>query len=696
MHTKPPTLIPQPHEFSWTAGSFGLNADTSLVLAAVASDATLFAARELQQMILEVCGFDARIAKGLHVEQRNTISLLVRGQADDHAVLPEDGDEGSPGEQGYHLVITAHGIVVTGADEAGLFYGVQTLKQLLRTQGRRLAACECTDAPVLLHRGIMLDVSRGKVPTRATLAQLAEVLAHYKLNQLQLYTEHTFRFPSHPLIGAEAGSLSADDMLALDQVCRARHIELVPNLQSTGHMRHILSLPAYEHLAETPWKWSLTPAREESYRLLDDLYGDLLPAFSVGILNVDSDETWDHGRGQAKELAGEGGYGRVYLNHILKLRELAARHGRQIMIWADVLHHYPELIRELPADVILLDWEYEGLESYPTLQTLARAGRPFYVCPGTSTWNTLFPRIDNSLANIRNYVRDGIAAGAIGMLNTDWGDMGHYQPLGHSWYSYLFGAEMAWTGATTATETFDEAFGRLFLGDASGIAVAAIRRLGQAVEQPGLGARNRSETIYALWEDPLAGRMVQAAPPEALAQMVAAGQAAIPAFALLPDALLRHELSFTAYQMIHVGQKVQLGQRVRTTLRDLATQPVAAADSLARLDELVAEMQRLRADVTPMVVEFERLWLARAQRSEIHLNLQRYAALLLRFDAALHWLREQRTAYANGGKLDAELATYEVGDHLVLWDEGHRDLKRLVELVGRDAVPPEILEWLVE
>ena len=687
-----PCLIPQPRHWEMRSGSFALGAATMLSVAVDASDAKIFAARQLQQAIHNACGFTVPLRKGT-VSQQDGLQVMLANDSE-HVPVPITPDDVPLQPQGYHLSITPEGVDIAATDEAGVFYGVQTLIQLVRTHGRRLPACWCIDAPVLPHRGVMLDVSRGKVPTRATLEHLADVLAHYKINQLQLYTEHTFRFPSHPDIGVNCGSLDADDMLALDAVCRARHIELVPNLQSTGHMRHILSLPAYEHLAETPWRWSITPARDETYQLFDQLYADLLPAFSSHILNINSDETWDLGRGQAKALAADVGYGRVYLQHLLKLHALAVRHGRQIMMWADVLHHYPDLIAELPPDVTLLDWNYEAQPSYPTLDALARSGRPFYVCPGTSTWNTIFPRIDNAATNIRNYVRDGIAAGAIGMLLTDWGDGGHYQPLGHSWYTYVFGAEMAWAGDRTPTDTFDQAFGALFLGDTSGRAVAAIRRLGRAVEQPGLGFPNRSDTVYALYEEPLVGRMTHGTPPAVLAEMEAAAAAALPAWALLPDATLRHEWQFSAYQMLYAAQKVQWGQTIRATLHELTQQGAPSADGVARLDAQIAELARLRAALPAMVAEFEHLWLRQARRSEININIDRYAALMTRFDVALDWLHEQRDVYMDTGQIDAAYTTYDAGDYRVLWDESLHELRQLVDLVGPAAVPPEILQWL--
>src|SRR5207249_9988278 len=160
----------------------------------------------------------------------------------------------------------------------------------------------------------------------------------------------------------------------------------------------------------------------------DDLCADFPPAVSSAWLSVDCDETWDLGTGQSKALAAGLGKGRLYLQHILRLRELAAKHGRRIMLWADVLHHYPELVPELPEDVLLLDWQYEAADRYPTTGVLGKSGRAFWVCPGTSSWNTLFPRLDNALDNIRGCVGDGLPAGATHMVLSDWRDYGHYQP----------------------------------------------------------------------------------------------------------------------------------------------------------------------------------------------------------------------------------------------------------------------------
>ncbi len=668
-----PPLIPAPAELVFEPGDgFTFDAATPMQLGLSATNETVFAARQLQEAVRNLSGLSLPIRKVTAPEEGSRHVALVL----------TDGDQGS---ENYALTIEPRGITIRASGEPGLFYGVQTLRQLLNTYGARLPALTIRDRPALAHRGLMLDVSRGKVPTLATLFAVVDGLSAYKYNQLQLYVEHTFDFPSHPAIGANTDPLTAEDMLALDAYCQARHIELVPNLQSFGHQRHMLSLPEYSQLDEVGWRWSLTPARDETYRVLDELYADFLPAFGSSWLNVDCDETWDLGTGQSKALAAELGKGRLYLQHILRLRELAAKHGRRIMLWADVLHHYPELVPELPDDVILLDWEYEAADRYPTTEALGKSGRTFWVCPGTSSWNTLFPRLDNAIGNIRNFVRDGMAAGATGMLLTDWGDYGHYQPMSLSWYPYLFGAATAWTGAQTSPEEFDSAFSVQFLRrPADDGALSAMRRLGRAITAPTIGLRNRSAIALALFDDPLSGARTAETDPQALAEVEAAANQAVTAWASLPDPALRLDYGFTARLIAFAAGKAQTARRLGETLSG-----GGATDQRAVLDEGVAALTDGRARAAALRSEFESCWLRHARRSEIQLTLAHFDALDCAYADALAWLREQRSLAAA-----VDVATYSPKSTAILWEQGQAELRQLAQLAGAEALPENIRAWV--
>jgi hypothetical protein len=635
-------LIPTPTIVTYGAedDALWLNAGVRIVLANNATEQTLFAAHQLQDAVSSAVGVRLPLEKAARdTNGRTDIRLRVEAHG------------GSA--ESYHLEVSSHGVTVSGAGEAGVFYGVQTFKQVLKTCGGRIPALRIEDQPGLANRGIMLDVSRGKVPTLDTLQALVDSMAAYKLNHLQLYVEHPFDFASHPSIGADCDPLTADDMLRLDAYCRARHVELAPNLQSFGHQRHLLSLPEYSHLDEVGWRWSLTPAREETYQLLDELYADFLPNFSSPWLNIDCDETWDLATGQSKPLAAQLGKGRVYLQHILRLRELAAKYGRRIMLWADVLHHYPELVRELPDDVLLLDWTYEATDTYPTVEPLGKSGRQFWVCPGTSTWNTLFPRLENALGNIQRFVRDGLSAGASGMLLTDWGDYGHYMPLSLSWYPYVFGAATAWTGARTSPEEFDAAFATVFFGLPAGHpAVSAMRRLGRAVAAPSLGLPNRSLSALALFDDPLAAARTRAVDVGALTELRAAAEDAVSAFAAIPDATPRQDYAFMARLAAFAADKA-----LHARLEDR--------------DQRIAALTRDRATLVALRAEFESCWLRHARRSEIHLTLEHFDMADRAYAEALAWLQEDR-----------DVAAYEPHAFAVLWEQGVAARRNLADVAG--------------
>ncbi|MGH2535568.1 MAG: beta-N-acetylhexosaminidase [Thermomicrobiales bacterium] len=675
-------LLPRPSTLTLAKGAFPLAADTRIQIAGRPSEATAHTARGLQDALAAQFGF--------------VLPIVPTDQPVAHAItlaLTSQDDAAALGPQGYTIRVDDQGVTVTASAEPGIFYGAQTLIQIAKSAGRLLPALTIEDKPVLPNRGLMLDVSRGKVPTLEILTELVKALAHYKYNHFQLYTEHTFHFPSHPEIGAGAGSITPDDVLALDAVCRAHHVELVPNFQSLGHQRALLGLERYAHLAETDWIWSFAMSNEGTYELLDDLYGDLLPAFSSEWLNVNADEPWDMGLGQSKALTDEIGVGRVYLTHIQRLHQLAAKHGKRTMIWADMFWHHPDLIAEMPEDILFLDWWYEQKEHFDTVDVIAQAGRRFWVCPGTSSWISFFPRIENAVSNIQTFVRDGVAAGAEGMLLTDWGDGGHYQMLSNSWYPYLWGAECGWTGSATDLATFEDAFGKLFLGDYSGQVVAALRRLGASMQ---INPRWTTtwNTPLALWEDPLAGDLWRKTPEAAVAESRAAAEALFPLLHAVRDPGLRADLGFAAVLIRFATDKVTTARAVHQTLAGLASGDVATDNGAQRLDGLIAEFQRQRDALPALIAEFEQRWLAHARRGEIQVNLDRYAGLLERYDEAIAWLEGQLDAVAAGLPVDAALETYDRGDYAVLWQASLRNIQRLAEIIGEEALPPDIRGWL--
>ena len=259
--------------------------------------------------------------------------------------------------QGYRLTIGASGIEAVGSDPAGLQYARATLAQIMRQCPSAVPAGEILDWPDFPVRGVMLDISRDKVPTMDTLRLIVDLLAALKINHLQLYTEHTFAYSRHREVWADASPMTAEEIRVLDAYCRERFIELVPNQNSFGHLEKWLRLPRYRDLAEClegfEWPWggrseepfSLDPSNPGSLALLEELFDELLPNFTSRLFNVGCDETFDLGQGKSRELCARVGKGRVYLDFLLKIHRLVAARGHTMLYWGDIIMEHPELVR---------------------------------------------------------------------------------------------------------------------------------------------------------------------------------------------------------------------------------------------------------------------------------------------------------------------------------------------------------------
>lgn len=409
----------------------------------------------------------------------------------------ESGPTGH-GPGSYRLELGPKGAVATASDEAGWFYAGRTLAQILRTEGPGpLEARTIEDWPDYPVRGLSLDVSRGRVPTLSTLFSLAERLADLKINQLQLYIEHTFTFQSHPLIGDGCSPLTPADLKALDAHCAALHIELVPCFASLGHLSRILALPPYRALAEDQGRglyskadldpaileqvepgWTLSPLHEDGYRFLDQLYGDLLPSFRSRRFNACCDEPFDLGWGQSRQACQRDGLAAVFSAHVRRLQKLAKAQGKdQLLIWADMPQAHPEALKLLPQDVGLLDWKYDAWSDFKSLGRLTRAGFDTWACPSTNSWGSFFPRLPIAMANIDAYSKVGLEEGAHGFLNTVWGDGGHFNALECEWPVIARAAERAWD-ASVSDEGFLARYATVLLGNPDPALPPALAALG--------------------------------------------------------------------------------------------------------------------------------------------------------------------------------------------------------------------------
>lgn len=366
-----------------------------------------------------------------------------------------------PGDEAYRLAITADGIRWAWRSPVGQRHAAATLAQLRVQYGDTLPCLVIDDAPVFTKRGFMLDISRDRVPTMAHLYELVDTLASWKMNHLQLYTEHTFAYAGHDDVWRDASPMTAEEIRALDAYCRERGIELAANQNCFGHLSSWFKHSRYAPLAEIAptgsWDFnglvtrtggfSLCPSDPRSLALVDDLLGQLLPNFSSPLVNIGCDETFDIGQGRSRYEVSRRGRAAVYLEFVAKVCAIAKRHGKRPQFWADIALEHPEALSELPENLMGLAWGYEPDSSFATwCEQLRTAGREVWVCPGTSCWRSITGRTTERRGNMLAAARDGAGHGATGYLVTAWGDLGHRQQWPITLHALAEGAHRAWSG----------------------------------------------------------------------------------------------------------------------------------------------------------------------------------------------------------------------------------------------------------
>jgi hexosaminidase len=492
------SVIPQPREITGTGEVFRLDRNAHLTLADPRSVEDRFAASDFVEDVKQTAGVSLKInrSRGRRTILIGMLSLPVIAKALQSATVTMPA---SLNDEGYMLSVGPEIVVVAGASAAGVFYGLQTLKQLVRgnkadayIQGVRIV-----DWPAMRWRGVSDDISRGPVPTVEYIKRQLRTFAAYKLNMHSFYMEHTFASKAHPLIGPEGGSLTPDEIRELVAYARSYHIEIVPEQQTFGHLHKALRFEKYNPLAETPYGDVLSPQQEGTYKLIADWYRELNELFPGKFFHIGEDETFELGEGQSREAARVKGVGAVYFEHLNRVRDLLKQYDRKLIFWGDIALNHPDLIGNIPKEMIVANWDYGPKDDYTNrIKPFKDAGLEQFVCPGVWGWNQIFPNVDASSKNIINFVRDGQAAGAMGMLNTTWDDDGE-SLFEMTWYGIVLGAAASWQPQAVDQKKFDSDFDWSFFRNDGDQFVSAIHALGSVNTVAGFGTSDD-----AFWRDP--------------------------------------------------------------------------------------------------------------------------------------------------------------------------------------------------
>jgi hexosaminidase len=646
----PLALVPMPREVT-PASTLPLPAGIRINCAAPCSAEDEFAVADLKSALAErhIATTDALNAPHILIT-RYTTDL---GRSIYHETAPAAEISGMPAAmqpEGYVIQPDNDGVALTADTSAGIFYALQTVKQLITGDGATATFHLATirDWPAMMYRGLSDDLSRGPLDTLEFQKQIVRTLASYKANVYSPYLESPQAFPSLPLTAIPGASLTPADARALVAYAQQYHVTVIPDQEAFGHLHHNLLWETYQGAAETPHGAVLAPGQPESMAMIDGMFKDLAAMYPGPFLHIGGDETFELGYGRTRAEVDSRGLAPVYLDFISRIvADLQPLH-RKILFWGDIAEKAPELLKAMPQSfkdqVIAVPWIYSPKPSFAKdIKPFVDSGIPFWVSPAINNYRQVWPNQQLALDDIQRFTRDGQAYGAQGQLNTLWDDDGE-SLANMNWYGILFGAACAWQKGESSIPQFQQSYGQVFHGDTTGNINAAQNELTAAMHllesSKVISHTEGTDTLF--WMDPwskdgqaAAARMRPLASPlrlhaERAIALIAAARNANPNLRE-QDAL--DAMDFGARRIDFLGLIYQLSDEIITDIAQ--AQATAASDHwktakpgtsslLGDVNGTNGKLQDLTYGYSQLRDMYEHQWLTSYRPANLRPVLERY------------------------------------------------------------------------
>jgi len=657
-------------------GKLVVKASTSIV---ISNSEDRVAAATLQQEIqdrvgirlaIEVAGSAPAIPG--HISLARLSDRGLREYLESQGVQPNDLESKDFAKQGYVMIAGKSGVIVAGTTGQGVFYGTQTLRQLLHQEGKSLAipALMIRDWPSMELRGVSDDISRGPIPTLDYLKFQIRTLAEYKVNLLGLNMENVFDFQSQPIVPPEGTrgdvpALTPGEVRELVAYAGKYFITLLPEQQAFGHLHQFLKYEIYSDIAETPHGHVLTPSNSKSYELIRRVYEEVVPLFPGPFFHVGADETVELGQGQTKSLVDKEGLGQVYLEHLQQLFEIMRPYHKRLLFWGDIALKYPELLSKLPKDMIAVPWEYNAQPSYENIITpYTNTGLRVIIAPGVSNWGAIWPDFDVAFHNIRDFVRDGQKHQALGLLNTIWHDDGETL-TDMTWPGLVFGAAAGWQPGTSDIDIFKESYDWAFYR-MNGSPEESEKAGSDSIFRDVIENLDRSHTLLAalkvdkasnerFWSDPFTsgGSTAAAKALPATHDLRLSAEHAIESLGRERRAVQLHretldDLRFAAWRLDALGMKIQFTSEINHYYWDAyqnQSDPVRVQQDLDEIIDINGRLESLRDAVTQLKTSYEQAWARENHPYWLENVLVRYDHLASECQAKIVAVQDAERAY---------------------------------------------------
>jgi len=494
-------LLPHPQSVRYSAGSLPVNG-LAIRFGSKPSIEDMFTAQQLSSRL-------SAIGQTLVPVQEVTAAgpAIVLTRTGEVAALPlADERSGPESRESYVLKIVPDGAEIRAVSSAGLFYGMQTLLQMVEGMGSLavLPGAEIRDWPALAYRGFMMDLGHGQLLRVPEIERQIDHLARFKANQYYFYSEATIELDGYSLVNPN-GRYTREEIRHIIDYGRQRHVDVVPCLELYGHLHDLFRVEQFSDLSLPRYGGEFDPRNPRVLQVLDDWVEQTAKLFPSPWYHVGFDEPWALDKIGVTE--GSDPF-RIYIDVLRHVAQQAQKHNKRLMFWADMLSgarifsKHPELIAELPKGTIAVPWVYDDRPDFvPYLEPLAKMNIPTVSAPGVWNWNEIFPDYHKTFKNINGLLGTGKKYNTLGILNTGWTDSAQtiYRM---SLPGLAMSGVAGWQADPIDAATyFDEYCRQMYPAAVAAEVAPALEELSSA-EQIFTKALS-GPTIHQLWMDPL-------------------------------------------------------------------------------------------------------------------------------------------------------------------------------------------------